>query len=1514
VPSIEPIAIVGIGCRFPRAESVAAYWDLLAEGRDAITTVPADRWDIGALYDPNPDVPGKVCTRWGGFLQDVDKFDAAFFAIPPREAERVDPQQRLILEVAWEALEDALIPPDKLSGSDTGVFVAISHAEYGRLINSEQSRIISYNGAGMYVSIAANRLSYVLNLQGPSMAVDTACSSSLVAIHLACQSLRSRESSLAIVGAVNLNLDPAETMGLTKARVLSPDGRCKTFDDSANGYVRSDGCGVVVLKRLSDAVSDGDSIRAVIRGSAVNQDGLTNGLTAPSGPAQQRVIGRALASAGVNPADVDYVEAHGTGTPLGDPIEMNSITAVYGKGRSAGRTCWVGSAKTNIGHLEAASGMAGLIKVVLALEHRQIPRNLHLACLNRYIKLEGKPFAIPTQSQPWPVREDSSGYELGLAGVSAFGFGGTNAHVILEEGPSRILEVLDGTSDTANVLALSAKTADALLQVVSSYQRLLTGRPSIELRNLCHSANLGRAHFNHRAAFIAGSSEDLLTALREFPERRTSAGTFSGFSRRRPKVAFLFTRGGGRYEGMGAELYRSSKLFKRAFDECADAYAAIHSYSPPIGLNEICFGPKSKTCLACPEHAEAAQFAIEYSLATVLRTWNIEPDILLGHGSGELAAAALAGVFTLECGMHLVTTRAKVLQVLPYEIAAPQIDAATRSVQLSRPKVRLVSNITGRVEDTLYCDSGYWRTYLTGEADFTSGLDVLRDEKNIVIMEINPQSAMNAAAGAGLGSERQLQTYAALRPGVSECFQLNGAAAFAYAVGVPIDWSKFEGTAGGQRIKLPTYPFQRSRHWYDATPRPDVRDPSPSRSKLFASALRPDAQTKIWHGTMAIETATAPFLLDHRVQGQTIVPGAAFIEIAAAAIEQISGVAGDISLCDVSFSRSCVLPQAPARSEIALAAEAGADSSYVLKITEAAAKSTLPYLTATLRMVTEDICHPAALDIASFGQPVPDAARNFYRRLADVGLEYGPCFRGIEALYTTGSETLGKVLLPRASSEDAPAYIFHPVLLDACLQVVGFAVEPHIPAMLMVPVAIEKMTLCRQPTEEVWCRVRNVKVGIGASKYGVSAEVEVFDSELRLLCFMEGFSLAPLVGLRAQTSDRIAEWQFDVTWHSSADVVLPSAEVAAGRLLLINAPESQNLAASLRGHFRDVLPQQYAPGAVNLSSDAFSEIVSAAVYCASADLRCETDAVESHSELLATECVRLRELVRDLISRNLPAGFRLLIVTTGAHAVGPETPPVNALHTALWGIGRTIAAEYPTLNCRLVDFDRIDAWQLAKELLVPHSRYQFAWRKGQRYEMALQRRRRLEAPVQMEFRATLARYADLSSWTFEKNVNRELGADEVLVSVAAVGLNFREVLVALGSLKSSVEDMGIHEARGIPFGGECAGTIVRVGSAVTSWSVADEVIVALTPGCLATTVVAKADRVFKKPSGQSFLSAATVSTAYLTAYYALTECVTLQEGQRVLIHAAAGAVGQACCQLAIKRGAKVIATASPPCL
>lgn len=675
----EPIAIVGMACRFPGgASSPEAYWRLLRDGVDAIAEVPIDRWDIDAYYNPDPDAPGKMSTRWGGFLPDIDAFDPQFFGISPREATSIDPQHRLVLEVSWEALERAGLAPDRLAGSLTGVFIGISTNDYSRLQfkHGDPENIDMYLSTGNALSVAAGRLSYLLGLQGPSLAVDTACSSSLVAVHLACQSLRNSECHTALAGGVNVILAPEVSIMLSKAHMMAADGRCKTFDASADGFVRGEGCGIVVLKRLGDALAHGDPILALIRGTAINQDGRSSGLTAPNGLSQQAVIRAALANGRVEPRQVSYIETHGTGTSLGDPIEVRSLADVLCEGRPATDRLMLGSAKTNLGHLESAAGIAGLIKTVLALQHHEIPPHLHLKEPNSYIPWSELAMTVPAERTPW-----LSDGRPRLAGVSSFGFGGTNAHAVLEEAPAQE-EAESAIERSSHLLCLSARDETALRELAERYSDCLAEDSRTSLADIAYTANTGRAHCAQRLALIGESTAAVREKLIAFRNGEDTPGSLRGQVECAgpPKVAFLFTGQGSQYVGMGRCLYETQPTFRKILDQCDDLLRPYLD-QPLLSIlypDSTLDGPQSK--IDETAYTQPALFALEYALAQLWRSWGITPRAVLGHSVGEYVAACLAGLFSLEDGLKLIAERGRLMQALPRGGAMAAIFANAASV------------------------------------------------------------------------------------------------------------------------------------------------------------------------------------------------------------------------------------------------------------------------------------------------------------------------------------------------------------------------------------------------------------------------------------------------------------------------------------------------------------------------------------------------------------------------------------------------------------------------------------------------------------------------------------------------------------------------------------------------------------------------------------------------------------------------------------------------------------------
>ncbi len=875
--SHEPIAIVGLGLRFPGGvHDAASFWQLLHDGVDAVTEVPAERWNIDAYYDPDSTAPGKMATRFGAWLDQIDEFDAPFFGISPREAMSMDPQQRLLLEVVWTALEQAGQSPEQLADSNTGVFLGIANSDYGRLTLADSARLDTYVSTGSAFSVAAGRLSYLLGLHGPNLALDTACSSSLVAVHLALQSLRRNECRMALAGGVNVILSPEININFSKAGMLAPDGRCKTFDARANGYVRGEGCAVIVLKRLSDAVADRDQVLAIIRGSAINHDGRSGGLTAPSGPAQEAVIRAALADANVDAAHVSYVEAHGTGTSLGDPIEVRALGAVYGHDRATPLT--IGSVKTNIGHLEAAAGLAGLIKTVLMLQHKEIVPHLHFEQRNPYIEWGRWPFVVPTQVRPWSN-------DCLIAGVSSFGFSGTNAHVIVEAAPIETRPAVD-PERLQHILTLSARSETALKSLASQVEGHLA-QSTDSLADICFTANTGRSHFAHRLAITATSRDELRERLRAFMAGRESADVFSGqlLDANPPEVVFIFTGYGSQYMDMGRQLYETQPTFRAAIDRCEEVFHAQADES----LVALLYPQSKIQNLKSEIISQPAVFALEYALAELWKSWGVQPASVAGHSLGEYAAACVAGVFNLADGLKLVVARDRLMRSLPDagEMVAVFADEATVSTVLasrpdvaiaavnspetvvisgrrdaiqramidlqvkkirsrrlpiayashspliepildefeciaaevtySSPQTALVSSLTGElISGSEIANANYWRRHLRSTVRFAAAIDTLWQHGHRVFVEVGPSPTLVSLGQRCVPDPSASLWLPSLREGRADWSQMLETLAQLYVNGASINWLDFEHdySAARRRVSLPTYPFEHKSYWW----------------------------------------------------------------------------------------------------------------------------------------------------------------------------------------------------------------------------------------------------------------------------------------------------------------------------------------------------------------------------------------------------------------------------------------------------------------------------------------------------------------------------------------------------------------------------------------------------------------------------------------------------------------------------------------------------------------------------
>jgi acyl transferase domain-containing protein/acyl carrier protein len=1582
----EPIAIVGLGCRLPGgAKDAASYWDILSEGRDVVSEVPSDRWDVDAYYDPDPTRLGKARTKSGGFLDRIDGFDPSFFGMSPREATGLDPQQRLLLEVAWEALENAAIPPDTLDGSLTGVFVGITSMDYASRIDvADPARSDIYLATGTALNAAAGRVSFTLGLQGPCMAIDTACSSSLVAIHTACQSLRNRESDLVLAGGVNVILSPDPFVLISKWGMLSPDGRCKTFDASANGFVRGEGCGLIVLERLSDALANGRTVLAVIRGSAINQDGRSSGLTVPNGLAQQAVVRHALHAANVQASDISYVEAHGTGTSLGDPIEVEALAAVYGEGRPADRPFEIGSVKSNIGHLEAASGVAGLIKLVLAMQQRKLPASLHVRQPTPAIAWDSIPVRISTSLHDWNPPQGRR-----LAGISAFGFSGMNAHVIVEEPPQSPAQPLQPERSHV-VLPLSARSETALATLAARYEEHLLAHPEQTLADICGTAAVGRAQFTHRLALIASDRTAMAAQLRAAIEGAEHIQRGASAPSRRTKVGFLFTGQGSQYVGMGRSLYASEPVFRDVIDRCAAVLDPLLERPLRTVLFEDRDGALNQT-----GYTQPALYAIEVALAALWRHWGIEPSVVIGHSVGEFAAAAVAGVFSIEDGARLIAARGRLMQALPAGgvMVAVQAEAAlverevarhAASVSLAawnapnslviagahapveqiverlqaqnirtqpltvshafhsplmRPMVRAfqqvaagiahaaptltwISNLTAAPLDWAAWGermSEYWARHVESPVLFERGMQALAASGCDVFLEVGPHPVLTGLGKLCLPDATSIEWLASLRQGRAEAEQMLESVARLYVRGSRLNWRAIQGHRA-HPVALPTYPFQRQRYILDMKSG-SRRASGKSVHELLGARLSVAGSAAQFE--RIVSRADPAWVADHGIGAGVLMPLTAYLEAGLAAARQVFG------------SQILGLDAVEVGEPLVLAEEAD-------RVLQVAVDRTPPRVRVFSRDAAREdaewsVHMSAAVDLKAPEPPVQEESLTtiatrcsqsidipqFYDKLRDLGVDFGPAFRGLERAWSGEGEALGDVACTPAVAADAGKYLLHPAFLDGCFHVSAIVMDtlPGAGEHMYLPIGVDRFRCFAAATGPVrsYARARD------PSRRG---EMIVLDVRIET---PGGDPIATIEGLRCRRVNRdamqqraeaqVAEWLYDLIWKEVALPSTPNAD-AGGEWLIFEDDQgkSTSLAEELErrgGAVTRVSPGEsysVAAGRVQIDPTRAAHYEKLVRQVPVGQLRgivslwplripaLRDDAVPSSVQQFGTDAALL--LIQALTGQT--ATCRVAIVTSGSQ-VADASEAVRIEQCPVAGLARVAAAEHPELGVKLIDLDAqagaAEVRLLVEELLSDSDEGQIAFRKGARLAARFARKAKPasrnidESPI----RLNIGTRGTLENLTIAPAARRPPNRGEIEVRVRASGLNFRDVLSALGMYPGEIRHLG----------SDCAGEVVAVGEDVKGFAIGDRV-VAMVEGAFASHATTRWEFVAPLPAGLDFEQGAAIPTAYLTADITLNQIGGMKRGHRVLIHSGAGGVGMAAIALAQRAGAEIFATAGNP--
>ncbi|MCB0939937.1 MAG: type I polyketide synthase [Mycobacterium sp.] len=1564
----EPIAVVGMGCRFPGGvNNPDQYWELLEAGRSGIVRVPEERWDAEQYYTDDHTVPGTICNREGGFLTSwqPDEFDADFFAISPREAAAMDPQQRLLLEVACEALEDAGIPLRALRNTQTGVFIGVTAYDYMLRLSAElqPEDLDAYIPTGNAANFAAGRLSYFLGARGPALVVDTACSSSLTAIHLACQSLRARESDTALVGGTNLLLSPGTNIALSRWGMLSPDGQCKTFDAGADGYVRSEGCGVVVLKRLADAERDGDRVLAVVRGSAVNQDGPSSGVTVPNGPAQQALLRQALAAARLEPSDIDYVEAHGTGTPLGDPIELEALGQVFAdRGESAPLV--LGSVKTNLGHLEAAAGVAGFIKTVLSLRHGYIPRHLNFKQLTPHATEAATNLTIATDGLPWPRSADGP-QRPRRAGVSSFGVSGTNAHVVIEQAPETAASQTH-SHHPVSTLVLSGKSGERIAALAGVLADWLTGPGAeVALADVAHTLNHHRTAYPRFATVCARDSAQAAAALRALAADQPGIGLVAPHDGACGRgTVFVYSGQGSQWAGMGRRLLADEPAFAAAVAELEPDFVAAAGFS----LQQVLTGGEP---LVGIDRIQPVLVGIQLALTALWRSHGVEPDAVIGHSMGEVTAAVVAGALTPAEGLRVIATRSRLMARLSGQgaMALLELDAdATTALIAEYPQVTLAVHASARqtviagppdqVDALIAVVAAQDRLARRIEVDVASHhpiIDPILPELRTALAGLAPKPPRIPLISTAI--DTNIENHSAATPMDAEYWAANlrNPVRFSHAVAAagathgtfvevsphPLlthaiddtlrevhhhslgtlqrdtdDTVTFHTNLNATHTtraphtehpaephpRLPGTPWLHTRHWITAP----AAGPAGSHPLLGVGVTDPTNGVRVWESTIGPDLL---WLGDHRVDEACVLPGTAYAELALAAATDTFGVDPDQPWA----IRELNLDQLMHVTDGTVVVTTLTGDETTARVQIRSRTTTSGWIThATAMLVRADQAEPRAP--ATGGEPMTELdPEELYRRLRGAGQQHGPAFQGIVGLTVSATGTVSAdIVLPAAAKQGSRRFLLHPVMVDIAMQALGATTAATDlaagdgEAAVVLPVRLAGVRIHGDVTEGTRA-IATLRPTSRPDRF--SGQVTLLGPDARVL--LEIDDVETMVLRPAGAGNDITGRLFTLGWEP---LPLPESGGSLGALLVIGdgsllsglpaTTHRQVLAGADAAAVREAVTRK------DISWDAI------AVVCPPRSVD-EALGDTAQLELARTRTLQIADVVRTVSQAGTRNSPRLWIVTRGAAQLGPDQT-VTLAQTELRGIARVLTFEHPELRPTVVDVDpagSASADALAAELLADAAHDEVALRAGERYV-----HRVVPAPttaagaLAVETRRTVVDLAGDGAIRLQVDQPGRLdglalhavkrlapAAGQVEVRVLAAGLNFSDVLKAMGLYPGL-------DGQPPVIGGECVGVVTAVGSGVDSVAVGQRVI-AFGPGTFGSHLTTLADLVVAVPDGMADAEAATFGVAYLTAWHSLCEVGRLAPGERVLIHSATGGVGLAAVSIAKMVGARIYATA-----
>jgi acyl transferase domain-containing protein/NADPH:quinone reductase-like Zn-dependent oxidoreductase/NAD(P)-dependent dehydrogenase (short-subunit alcohol dehydrogenase family)/acyl carrier protein len=1571
----EPIAIVGIGCRYPgSSSSPEKFWKMLVNKTDAVGDVPSDRWDMRKYYSANEARPGKMRHKQGGFIsENLMEFDPLFFNMSPRESESLDPQQRMLLEISYEALEDAGITLEAVKGSRTGVFVGGFLVDNLLSLSTPENRyeINSHTMSTNALTMLSNRISYIFDLKGPSLSIDTACSSSLVAAHYACQSIWNGESDMAWVGGVNYMSIPETSILASKGKFLSNHSRCKAFDSDAAGYVRGEGAGIVILKKLSQAIKDNDKIYATIVGSGANQDGATNGITVPSGEAQLQLIREVYEKYNIDKNNIHYVEAHGTGTQVGDPIEFKALNAALASNEPRESKCMIGSVKTNIGHLEAGSGVAGLIKAALCLHHNAVPPNLHFNNPNPALNYEQSNLRVPVSLESLPAGSDS------FASINSFGFGGTNAHLVLKQ--YQAPEAVDETAklkESHFIFPISANSSAALKEFAGKYRKHIE-QHSDSFDNILSNAIYRKSSLPQRLAIFATSQEDLAEKLDAYEQDLLLKGVNQGSPvAAHPKLVFVYTGIGPQWWKMGREMMETEPVFLNSILECDSHFKEIAGWS----VREELLKPMELSRLQETNIAQPANFFIQVAITKLLEHYGIIPDAVVGHSLGEVASAYISGAMTLKdalwvnyhrsrlqystSGMGLMLavglSEADALEIIkPYDdisigaINSPKSitlaggsdsiksvmekvearGAFCRLLDVTIPfhspvmnlikddmmdclshiagnptKIDLYSTVTGTKLTGTEVNNQHWWENVRQPVFFSKAINTITADGYTVFIEIGPHPVLRNSLQECTNNSKDFHFLQTLNRKESEQLTFYDNIAKLFTLGFPIKWDRW--IERSSYIKSPTYPWQREYLWRH--PQKNAESKTTGNS-LFLDA-RVEGPSTVYE--LELNEQYYPFLSDHVVQGKVLFPGAGYVSLAMGMYQIEVSRKLPVQIENIQFRR--VLPvydDEIQKLQVSFNAQNGCYDFYSKTGVKDASWMDMSSGRFTVGNFesTAPVLHLKEIQSrlhASLSQ------NDIYEKLSRAKLDYGPYFRCIQTIQSGDRELLAKVSLHPEMKACSGDYLMHPTMLDACLQttIILFSGD-------CVPVSIGKIHCYSQPGHEVIC-YSTLKY---ANESSMIADMLICNEAGEVCMRIESLKCKQLVKSSTNTTENLKDKLFQPKWAEKKS----AAETAVsnkGQLTCIITNDAEYcyelqqlipgaIIAETGNEYKKVNDQYYRIDTENAAQvDSLWSTDHTAINIIAVAPVSTYDITLPHSEKCMQQLMPVFHIAQRL-AESAKGDIKLSIITTGSQAVTEKDVTSTPEYSVLHGLGRSIVNELPGCKVLLIDVERNDeeTWKKVVSVIDATDSFyaELALRNGRLYEKKM---------VDWEINKTQSlKKVDFQSEVLQLNIPAVTGSASFLFGPATRNTPASgeiEILIDHASINykdylklsnKAADDSAEETIFGKTLGNECAGTVTRVGASVSRFKEGDKVL-ALAPGTLQTYTTTSELLAVKCPASLT-TAASGVIGSYVTAIYCLRDKANLKKGNKILIHNGAEGTGLAAVYYALYAGAEVFATA-----